>query len=210
MDLIKIKQILHDEMFEKVSWTGEKSGKYYHGERVAELALNLKEYIQPGDNGHDDIIRVAGWFHDVKNGEDNHALIGAERMKILLAEHCTESELAQIYEIIYRHDDRMADRDEFSLYAKIQQDADFLDHFGTYDIWQAFIIAGIGARTIFEEIARLKEWTPKLVEEYESLLNFDISKKIYREKVEFRRDFLERFEIEAMGGIFNEKIVSGE
>ena len=99
MDLEKIKQILFCEMHDKVTWLGEKSGKYYHGERVAELALTLKSYILPDDDGkHDDIIKVAGWFHDIMNGTgtDNHALTGAEKTKILLAEHCSEYEIREI------------------------------------------------------------------------------------------------------------------
>jgi uncharacterized protein len=210
MDLIKIKQVLYDEMFGKIDWRGEKSGKYYHGERVAELVLKLKRYIMPDDGGHDDILKVAAWFHDVTNGRENHALTGAERTKILLAEHCSEDEIKKIYEIIYKHDDRTSDRNEFSVYAKIQQDADWLDHFGTYDIWQAFIMSVKDGNNIIEQIEDMKKWQIEIETKYESLLNFDISKKVYKEKAKFRRNFLERFEVEAMGGIWNEKIIIGE
>ena len=206
MDLVKIKQILFDEMYEKVQWTGEKSGKYYHGERVAKLALTLKKYILPDDNSHDDIIAAAGWFHDVMNGEENHTLAGAERTKILLAEHCSEWEMQEIYDIIYRHDERIADRNSFSVYAKIQQDADFLDHLGTYDIWTRFLRVSRNRATIVEAIDGMKEWQQELDTKYEDVLNFDISKRIYREKTEFHRYFTERFSVEGTGGIWNEEI----
>lgn len=206
MDLIKIKQILFDEMKEKVLWGAEKSGKYYHGERVAELALKLKSYIIPDDNGeYDDIIKVAGWYHDVSHGTENHALVGAERTKTLLADHCSEWEINEIYNIIYRHDDRISDRNEFSVYAKIQQDADFIDHFGTYDIFLGFLCASRDSRTIVEEIENMQDRFKNFHMKYENELNFEISKKIYKEKIEFFRQFTERFKFENDGGIWNEK-----
>jgi len=205
MDLIKIKQIAFDEMSEKIHWSGEKSGKYYHGERVAKLALTLRKYILPDSDSHDDIITVAGWFHDCVHGVEDHALAGAERAKVLLSDHCSEYEMREIYDIMYRHDDRLSDRDSFSTYAKIQQDADFLDHLGTLDVWTKFLYASLKGRNIGEEIENMKEWQERLDTEYDVQMNFDISKKIYREKIEFHRNFLERFVVEATGDIWNEQ-----
>ena len=206
MDLEKIKQILFDETYEKVHWNGEKSGKYYHGERVAELALKLKTYILPDDDGnHDDIIKVAAWFHDITNGTPNHAVMGAERTKILIAEHCSEHEMREIYDILYRHDERVSDRTEFSVYAKIHQDADFIDHFGTYDVLLRFSCAIRDGMTIIEQIADMKWRYENLYKEFENVLNFEISKKIYREKIEFFRQFTERFSVEGIGGIWDEE-----
>jgi HD superfamily phosphodiesterase len=204
MDLAKIKQIAYDEMSEKVHWSGEKRGKYYHGERTAKIALALREHVLPNDTAHDEFITVAGWFHDCMHGEENHALVGAERAKILLSEHCTADEMREIYDIMYRHDDRLSDRAEFSVYAKIQQDADLLDHFGTYDIWTVFVYSHLIGRDIVETIEHYKEWAEKLSKEFEKELNFDVSKKIYRERVEFTRRFTERFSVEGTGGIWSE------
>ena len=206
MNLTKIKQIAFNEISEKICWSGEKSEKYYHGERVAKLALTLREYILPGDDSRDDIITVAGWFHDCAHGQDNHALAGAERAKILLAGHCSDDELREIYDIMYRHDDRDSDRALFSDYAKLQQDADHLDHFGTYIIWRNFVHASTVGRNIIEEIADLKEMQERMPE-WGSGLNFDISRKIYREKSEFYDMFTERFSVEGTGGIWNENII---
>ena len=44
---------------------------------------------------------------------------------------------------------------------------------------------------------------------YENELNFALSRKIYREKIEFHRLFLERFAVEAEGVIWNESIITG-
>ncbi|MCL2772854.1 MAG: hypothetical protein FWD71_05850 [Oscillospiraceae bacterium] len=208
MNLVKIKRIAFDEMSEQVMWSGEKGGKYYHGERVAKLALTLKKYILTNDNGdHDDIMTVAAWFHDVAHGGDDHALAGAEKAKIFLADYCTEYEMHEIYDIMYRHDDRISDRDSFSVYAKFQQDADHLDHFGTHNIFTDFLYASIDGRNIVKVIENMKEWQKSLDTKYENELNFDISKKIYREKIKFFRLFLERFSVEGTGGIWNEEII---
>lgn len=207
MDLVEIKQIMFDEMYNKIHWNGEKSGKYYHGERVAKLALRLKTYIQPDDGEYDNIITVAGWFHDVMNGTEEHALAGAERTKLLLAEHCSEWEMCEIYNIIYKHDDRHSDRNGFSVYAKIQQDADFIDHFGSYDILLKFFCAARDGRTVVEEIKNMREQYESLYTTFEKELNYDISKKIYRERIEFYRQFSGRFGVEGTGGIWNEEII---
>lgn len=215
MDLEKIKKILYDENYEKVHWNGEKSGEYYHGERVSALALKLRTYILPNDDGkHDDIIKVAGWFHDITKGTnnhtkgaDNHNFTAAERAKILLAEHCSEYEMQEIYNIICRHDERLADRDKFSVYAKIHQDADFLDHFGTYDILVRFFCASRDGMTIIEQIEDMKSQYENRYKDFEDLLNFDISLKIYKEKIEFYRQFTERFSVEGIGGIWGEEML---
>jgi len=211
MDLAKIKRIAFDEMAQKVHWCGEKSGKYYHGERTAKLALTLREYVLPGDGSHDDILTVAAWLHDIASGESDHPLKGAERAKILLAGHCTEREIREIYDIMYRHDERQsvsdADRDEFSVYAKIQQDADFLDHLGTLNIFTNFVHLALTGKTVVDEIDRMKEWLIRLETEFEVELNFDISKRIYRDRVAFYRSFLERFAVEGAGEIWGEGII---
>lgn len=207
MDLIKLKQIAFDEMSEYIHWSGEINGKYYHGERVAKIGLTLRKYILPNDESHDDIISVAGWFHDCVHGIENHALAGAERAKTILAEHCTEYEMNTIYEIMYKHDDRYSNRDSFPVYAKIQQDADLLDHFGSFDIWTQFIYASHKGRNVIETIEHMKEWVETISEKYEEQLNFDISKKIYKDKIEFHRYFFERFNIEGTGGIWNEEVI---
>lgn len=206
MDLVKIKQIVFDEMSEKVHWSGEKGGKYYHGERVAKLALSLKKYILPNDSGdHDDIIRVAAWFHDCMHGEsgNDHALTGAERAKILLANYCSENEMREIYDIMYRHDDRHSNRDVFSVYTKIQQDADHLDHIGMNMIWNEFLCSQYNGKNVYETIEKLKDMQNLFSTVTEAELNFDISKRICRERIEFSRLFVERFSIEGIGGLYN-------
>lgn len=206
MDLVKINQIAFDEMSEKVHWTGEKGGKYHHGKRVAKLALELKKYILPNDSSdHDDIMTVAAWFHDCMHGEKDHSLVGADKAKTLLANYCSEYELHEIYDIMYRHDDRHSDRNDFSVYTKIQQDADHLDHLGTSMIWTEFLCSSHNNNDVVETINKLKNIQNLFSTGTEAELNFDISKKICREKIEFTRLFLERFNVEGTGGIWIEE-----
>ena len=205
MDLVKINQIAFDEMSEKVHWSGEKGYKYYHGKRVAKLALELKKYILPDDSGeHDDIMTISGWFHDCMYDEKEHHIAGAERAKILLANYCSEYELREIYDIIYRHGGRSDSGD--SVYAQILQDADHIDHLGASMIWTEFLYALHNGKDIFETIAKMKE-VQKIFGGTEAGLNFDISKKIRRERIEFSRLFIERFNVEGTGRIWSEKIL---
>ena len=135
MDLSLIKQIIHHEMSDKRSSPyNERGDKYTHGERVASLAVRMRQLIFPNEKLYDDVLTVAAWFHDIRNGITNHAVLGAERTRELLSEHCTDAELNEICSIIAIHDDRRVDDTNYSNAVKIHQDADYLDHFGTFDI----------------------------------------------------------------------------
>lgn len=112
----------------------ERSNKYHHGERVAALAVRLRQLILPDENDSDDILTVAAWFHDIRNGANHHAALGAQCTRELLAAHCTAEELDQICDIIAVHDSRRPNDNAYLNIIKIHQDADHLDHFGVYDI----------------------------------------------------------------------------
>jgi len=209
MDMQLIKNIAYKEMSNKKSHNfKEKGNKYYHGERVAALALKLRKIILPNDNSQDDIIIVAAWFHDIMNGTgDNtkHPENGALKTKKLLSPYCTNDELSKICEIIYSHDDRYSQRDKFSIYIKLHQDADHLDHFGTFDVWISIVYAVPHGQTINDVRNWLCNERPLKNEQYRNELNFEISKKIFDEKMEFLKYFTDRFSVESQGGIWDEK-----
>ena len=204
MDLKAIKAISFEQMAGKRShpWK-EKGNKYYHGERVANTVRLLRKAIFPSDDSHDDILTVAAWFHDIRNGMDNHCAEGALITGELIKDHCNDSELKEVCNIINCHDDRTQNRHSYDIYVKLHQDADHLDHFGTFDIWTIFISAPYHG----ESIAEVKDWLvsrrPLKDNEYRSELNFDLSRTIYDEKAEFLRSFTERFAVECTGGIWN-------
>ncbi|MEA4832678.1 MAG: HD domain-containing protein [Oscillospiraceae bacterium] len=142
MNLDKIKSIATELMKDKRSHSWKERGnKYYHGERVAKLVVTLRGIILPNDQSHDEILTIAAWFHDIANGIEEHGTEGSAITREILSDHCTAAELDDICGIIAVHDDRSSNRRFFSDYIKLHQDADYLDHFGTYDIWMNFLYA---------------------------------------------------------------------
>ena len=185
----------------------ERSNKYSHGERVATLGLRLRRLILPNENEYDDILTAAAWFHDVCNGPgvNKHGILGAERAGKLLAEYCTSEELKQICYIIAVHGDRKNETVTYSNALKIHQDADRLDHFGTYDIW-SFVTYSIALeRTTNDALHYLQNTWLNNFTKWRDDLHFDLSKKIFDEKKQFTESFAERFAVECAGGIWNEK-----
>jgi len=206
MDMRAIQNTAFELMGNKSSHAfKEKGNKYYHGQRVAVLALKLRRLVLPDDNSRDEIMTVAAWFHDVMNGTDNHAAAGAAKAKEVLSPYCTAEELAAICEIIGVHDDRASGRDTFSPYIRLHQDADLLDHFGTFDIWSCFLYSVAHGETINDARDWLYHGRPRENEKYRAELNFEISRKIFDEKTEFLKYFTGRFYAESAGGIWNEE-----
>jgi len=206
MDMQAIKALASALMESKSSHEfKDKGNKYYHGERVAVLALKLRELILPDDNSHDGILTAAAWFHDLMNGTHNHAVEGANKAKELLQPHCTAEELSAICEIIRVHDDRPPGHERYSSYIKLHQDADHLDHFGTYDIMMCFLYAASRGESIIDTRNWLSHGRPRENERYRAELNFELSRKIFDEKTEFLRYFTDRFAVESAGGIWNEE-----
>lgn len=206
MDLVAIKQLAFDYMGNKSShsWK-EKGNKYYHGERVAKLIITLRQFVLPNNESHDEILTVAAWFHDIMNGVENHAKEGARKTRDVLSKYCSEYEIDEICKIISVHDDRYSDRSLFSDYIKLHQDADHLDHFGTFDVWTEFLHAIHHDRTIIDVIEWFQTTRRSQDKHYRNELNFEISRKIYDEKSEFVNSFGERFSVEGVGNIWNEK-----
>jgi uncharacterized protein len=203
MDLEAIKQLSFDLIGEKSShpWK-EKGNKFHHGERVAKLIIELRKKILPDDNSHDEILNAAALFHDVLNGIENHGVLGTEYVQKVLENHCSKYELDEICKIISVHDDRKPDDNIYTDYIKLHQDADYLDHFGTFDIWSAVTY------TVYhkQSISDLIDWFENIYSvEYEKNreeLNFELSKRIYDEKSLFVRSFGERLKVEGKGGIW--------
>jgi uncharacterized protein len=210
MNLPAIKEIAQAELGDKRSSPyNERGDKFTHGERVATLALRLHQLILPDENINNDILTVAAWFHDIRNGVKNHAVLGAERTKDLLAPHCGIEELEQICSIIAVHDDRKPPGKIYSHSIKIHQDADHLDHFGSFDIWRLTAYTIGHDETINDALHYLKNKWPMDNARWRSELHFDLSRKIFDEKTKFMQFFIERFTIEVAGGIWREDALLG-
>ena len=205
MDITKIKALAFTALGETRSHDfKEKGNKYYHGERVAKLVISLRKIIFPLDDSYDEILVTAALFHDIANGGDNHAEEGALKTKEILTEYCTEIELEKICQIISVHDDRSSTSHDLPWYIKLHQDADQLDHFGTYEIWMSFLFAISHNETIADVNNWLNNKRLEKVDKHRNELHFEISKRIFDEKMAFEKAFSARFNIESSGGIWNE------
>lgn len=175
----------------------EKGNKFHHGQRVAQSIKELAELIlYRGDLAP---VTVAAWLHDISNGEvshKEHGKVGAGKVAEMIKGLCTDIELKQICHFIEVHDERDISVDTIEL--KLLQDADLLDHFGTQLIWCLFQAAlkddlsmseaaGLILKNVERDMWHLDE------------LHFDVSKKIFIEKMDFVRRFGERMLIEADG-----------
>jgi len=178
----------------------EIGNKYYHGIRTAKLALTLRKIILPDDSSHDEILTAAAWFHDCANGSDNHCNEGAEWCRNNLKGLCTEGELDEICHIIRVHDDRSMEED-YSPWVKIHQDADHLDHFGSYDVMMGFFSANAAGRTLDEMADWFLKYRQNQRDSVKRELNYEISRRIYDEKTDYIAEFGKRFKAETSGEI---------
>ncbi len=197
MQLDRIAEIAADYFKNKRSHVYKDIGnKYYHGIRTAELALDLRRRLFPDDASHDDVIRVASWFHDCQNGSDEHCEAGARYCEGALRGLCTESELRAICAIVRVHDDR-SHRVTYDVPTMLVQDADLLDHFGSYDVIMATLQCNYEDKPVAEVVRWLYD-RRKAVPQYSRELNFEISREIFLEKIEFMTMFADRMKSEGM------------
>ena len=172
---------------------------YDHGKRVAVGVLILRKAVTE-DKSHDELLRAAAMFHDVGKGIEPHDVSGAALARELLAGYVTGEELAEIGRLIACHCDRRPGEDTHDIWVRLLQDADLLDHFGAYDIWTCFnYCAYNGQEGVGKAADYMNGELPAMLKKYRSLLNFDISKRIYDEKTAFERGFAQRLRIEAQG-----------
>jgi uncharacterized protein len=207
MNLPAIKLIAQAAMADKRSSPYYEQGdKYAHGERVAALAVRLRWLILPDDNCRDDILTVAAWFHDICNGDEvartRHAALGVNRTRELLTAHCTAEELEQICGIIAVHDNRQPTGKEYPNAVKIHQDADHLDHFGSLSVWRTATYTMGRNETIYDALDYLQNRWPDDIVRWRGELHFDFSKRIFDDRIAFKKSFIERFAVEGTGGIF--------
>lgn len=173
---------------------------YFHGKRVANGVLELRRKIFPEDASHDDTLRCAGLFHDIGKGIEPHGRTGAALVRELLREEMTADECNAVCELIAVHNDRQPQSDIHSPWAKLLQDADLLDHFGIQGIWLSFTYYAYMGQKGMEELPEFykTEWE-NAVSRNRAALNFDFSKKIFEEKIDYERSVIERLRHEGEG-----------
>jgi uncharacterized protein len=203
LDLQKLRELAFKHMGNrKAHREREKGFIYYHGQRVANIALTLRKLILPEDDSRDDLLAAAAYFHDIAKGIEPHGQYGAVLAVDLLKEYCTQDELSEITEMIRCHQLR-DDAAAYPDHIKILQDADILDHFGTIEVWMNFQYYAFTDEPVSESVKFYKDEFPQHIKEVWQMLNYEVSKRIYKEKVNFINSFTDRFYVEAEGGIYN-------
>ena len=125
---------------------------------------------------------------------------GAVLMKDILKEYCTEYEINEVIEIIHYHNLRKKNND-YSEYIGIVQDADILDHYGAVGIWMNFLYCAYKDKPMQTSVEFYKKEFDSEVKKCRALLNYDVSRKIFDDKVSFEYSFIDRFNSESEGEI---------
>lgn len=202
MDHQRIDEIAQQLMLKrKAHLLREVGGIYYHGQRTAKIAMHLRQQILPDDTSHDDILRVAAVFHDCAKGIEPHGDHGADIARRALSNEVNETALESIVRLIQQHSERRIGDPTVSAYSKILQDADWLDHYGIYEVWMSIQYAAQTNETMEELVQHYQENFEDYVARQRSGLHFELSKRIYDEKIAFQRLYVERLCVEGLGGI---------
>ena len=193
MDLDAMRELAHKAMVRRCTHPDRERGfVYYHGQRVAEIALQLRELIFPGEESWDEVITAAGWFHDVGKGIECTGSMGPCWSE-MLKDHCCPRSGADCGIV------SIPSANRGSTLMQLVQDADILDHFGTLDIWLDFWHCACRGKGLEDALEFYGDEYLQKVESVASLLNFPESVEILQEKMLFAREFAERFRREAAG-----------
>lgn len=200
MDMEKIRAICEEELGSKSShpWK-EKGNKYHHGLRTASIAVELRKMVFPGDASNDEKLTVAGWFHDVANGNEHHQELGAQMTREMLSGLVREDALEEICSWISVHDER--GHEDAAPMLKLLQDADLLDHLGAYDIWMCSIEFAREGSTLPEAAERFNERYEKYAR-YRTRFNYEETKRVFDRRTAIVRAFTEQFTRESGGALY--------
>lgn len=203
MDFEKLNEIAVKLMKNRKAHLERERGSIYeHGRRVAKLIVLLRKEILPEDDSKDDILRLAGLFHDIGKGIEPHALFGAPIMRQAVQGVVSDEEAAEAARLIEAHQDRRPQDDDHDVWVRLLQDADLLDHIGTYTVWMDIQYAAYMNASVEETTHRFESNADDYAKECRLLLNFDLTKEIYDDRIAFYQEFAARFSDEARGRIY--------
>jgi len=178
----------------------ERGFVYYHGKRVANSAMELRRLIFPDHPEWDELLRLAGMFHDVGKGLSPHAKFGAVIFPEAIEGLVEDADLIRhAAEMISHHGDRQADASPYDIQTQLLQDADLLDHSGCYGVWMCAQFYSYFDGCMTDGVEFHKQTAEKYYEDNVDLLNFELSRKIFRDKVDAEKAFFERAAYEAEG-----------
>ncbi len=196
MDIAAITHIAFQTFGKKAHRHREVGHTFFHGQRVAKLAVSLRQAIFPDDPSHDEVIYVGALFHDVEKGNEPHNETGARVVQQLLRDHCRAAELSAIAEVVRLHNQRGMADDPF---VKLVQDADMLDHEGTLGLWLLFVVTASIGESVPDAIDFWQKH--RTDDDREPDLNYHLSKQIFRERRRYYNSVMERLSKEANGQI---------
>lgn len=170
-----------------------------HGFRTANLALWLRARLFPATPEMDDILYAAGLFHDCAKDDDaDHAAAGALRAAGYLDGIVPVGMLPLVTHAIHQHNKRGELASDLE---KVLQDADIIDHFGTIEVWLNVSCSVLGGEGPERSLAFYDtEWEP-MISELTGLINFDLSKAVFQDRIAYNNEFIKRLRIEAAGGV---------
>lgn len=203
MDFDKLDPLAFKYMGKRKSHKEREIGAaYYHGKRVANGVIELRKRLFD-DDSMDNILRCAGMFHDIGKGVEPHSHTGAVLVRDLLKNEMSEPELEQVCRLIEAHGDRQPQTDEHSWDEKLLQDADLLDHYGSQGIWMSVCYYAYTTQQEMDQVpAFYQEAWQDQISRHRKLLNYDLSKKIFDDKVAFEMNIADRMELEKNGIYF--------
>ena len=175
-----------DQQFREPGWI------LYHGKRTGKIACHLAELT--GCTADRDILYVAGLFHDIGKGQQEHNQVGAEIARELLSDLVAEDPLNEICQAIGNHNQRKKSPD-FPETDLLIQDADSIDHVGMIDVWMAFYWSGRRNETIHDQITWCEgENYQDYLQYIRTHVNFAPSKKILEERIQLAEGFFSDFQ----------------
>ncbi len=207
MDKAQLEEILRNELAGQEDTAGRGEWTFDHCVRTARLAVTLRKLaVEP--QKLDNLLFVAGLFHDVSHdsvSHDLHGQVGAQRTRELLKNIFPSEFLARVADVIAVHDDRCPN-DDYDAVTHLVQDADMLDHFGTPRIWAAFGYAARHGISFAESLDHLERFQTKRLQ-YAELLHYDISRRELFRRMDEEALFLSRAGADSRGeiGILAEK-----
>lgn len=202
MDMVTIQELAFKHLANRKAHNEREKGFiYYHGQRVANIAIELRKLILPDNQEHDQELLVAAYFHDIAKGIEPHSQYGAILVAEILKDHCNTQELSFITELVRYHQIRDKTKN-YHDFIKILQDADVLDHVGVVEIWMNFQYNAHTGGTLDDALSYYKGEYVDLAKSMRNVLNYSVSQDIFDEKQQFLSDFIARLAVEAKGNIF--------
>lgn len=181
----------------KAHLTRERGFIWRHCRRTAVGVIQLRERVT-GDASHDDALRIAAMFHDIGKDIEPHEHTGALLCRDLLADLLPPALLEEVVCLIAAHKDHQST----DPWARLLQDADIIDHFGTVELGISFQYGAFAAGEpgMDATLAWYRDEYMPYVERTRKQLYCDAARAIFEEKVAFTQAFAQRFAVEMMGG----------